>query len=154
MTSPEERMREAGGTTREFRPESKATEDRHKATSNGAGAPNPEHGDHGCPLTEDGIAQAFAIGHCDDFRFCHGPNRWHVWDGTRWKPEQTKSPFHEVRMMARAMARTGDKASTRATLGRAAFAAGVEQLASTIAASPSCPTCGPRSNTALAFGKS
>jgi putative DNA primase/helicase len=84
---------------------------------------------HGCPLTEDGVAQAFAIERGDELRFCHGPNRWHRWDGTRWKVEQTKLAFDWVRELARRMARSADAERTRATLGKKAFAGGVEAFA-------------------------
>ena len=84
---------------------------------------------HGCPLTEDGVAQAFAIERGNELRFCHGPNRWHVWDGTRWRVEPTKLAYGWVRELARRMARGTASSHTRATLGKAAFAAGVERLA-------------------------
>jgi putative DNA primase/helicase len=84
---------------------------------------------HGCPLTEDGVAQAFAIERGEALRFCHGPNRWHWWDGTRWKPEQTKLAFDWVRDLARRMSRSTDKAATRAIIGKRAFAGGVEVFA-------------------------
>jgi putative DNA primase/helicase len=84
---------------------------------------------HGCPLTEDGVAQAFAIERADQLRFCHGPNRWHCWDGTRWHIEQTKLAYHWVRELARRMARSADTERTRALIGKAAFAGGVERFA-------------------------
>jgi putative DNA primase/helicase len=93
------------------------------------------HGDvlppelHGCELTEDGVAQAFAIERGNELRFCHGPNRWHRWDGTRWKPEKTKLAYHWVRELARRMARGIDNLKTREMLGKAAFAGGVERFA-------------------------
>jgi putative DNA primase/helicase len=84
---------------------------------------------HGFELTEDGVAQAFVIERGNDLRFCHGPNRWHRWDGTRWKPEQTKLAYHWVRELARRMARSVDAERTRAVIGKAAFAGGVERFA-------------------------
>jgi putative DNA primase/helicase len=93
------------------------------------------HGDvlppelHGCELTEDGVAQAFAIERGNELRFCHGPNRWHRWDGTRWKVETTKLAFHWVRELARRMARSADTERTKATIGKKAFAGGVETFA-------------------------
>lgn len=84
---------------------------------------------HGFELTEDGIAQAFVTERGNDLRFCHGPNRWHRWDGTRWKPEQTKLAYHWVRELARRMARSANNPRTRETLGKAAFAGGVERFA-------------------------
>jgi putative DNA primase/helicase len=84
---------------------------------------------HGYELTEDGVAQAFALERSNELRFCHGPNRWHRWDDTRWKPETTRLAYSWVRELARRMARSANKAKTRETLGKAAFAAGVERFA-------------------------
>jgi putative DNA primase/helicase len=84
---------------------------------------------HGYELTEDGVAQAFALERGNELRFCHGPNRWHRWDGTRWKPETTRLAYSWVRELARRMARSANKPKTRETLGKAAFAAGVERFA-------------------------
>jgi putative DNA primase/helicase len=83
----------------------------------------------GIPLTEDGVAQAFAMERGNELRFCHGPSRWHCWNGTRWKVETTKLAFHWVRELARRMARSTESAKTRETLARKAFAAGVEAFA-------------------------
>jgi putative DNA primase/helicase len=84
---------------------------------------------HGCPLTEDGVAQAFAIERADQLRFCHGPNRWYRWDGTRWAIDRTKLAYQWVRELARRMARSADMERTRALIGKAAFAGGVERFA-------------------------
>jgi putative DNA primase/helicase len=84
---------------------------------------------HGCPLTEDGVAQAFAIERADQLCFCHGPNRWYRWDGTRWTVDQTKLVNQWIRELARRMARSADTERTRALIGKAAFAGGVERLA-------------------------
>ena len=108
---------------------------RKKVEASGGADADVLHGDvlppelHGCPLTEDGVAQAFAIERGNELRFCHGPNRWHRWDGTRWKVEQTKLAFYWVRELARRMARSADTERTRATLGKKAFAGGVETFA-------------------------
>lgn len=112
----------------------KARREQKQARDNG-GADDALRGEvlppelHGCPLTEDGVAQAFAIERGNELRFCHGPNRWHRWDGTRWKVEQTKLAFYWVRELARRMARSADAERTRATLGKKAFAGGVETFA-------------------------
>jgi putative DNA primase/helicase len=83
---------------------------------------------YGFDLTEDGAALAFAATHDHEFRFCHGPNRWHRWDGTRWKPEPTRLAFESMRQTARRMGDGADQ-KLRATLGKAAFATGVERFA-------------------------
>jgi putative DNA primase/helicase len=106
-----------------------------KQTRDNGSADAVLHGDvlppelHGLELTEDGVAQAFAIERGNELRFCHGPGRWHRWDGTRWKPETTKLAYHWVRELARRMARSADTERTRAIIGKAAFAGGVERFA-------------------------
>jgi hypothetical protein len=35
-------------------------------------------------LTEDGVAQAFALTHGDTRRFRHGPDLWYVRVGAEW----------------------------------------------------------------------
>jgi putative DNA primase/helicase len=90
----------------------------------------PRNGERGNKRAiKDGVAQAFAQERGNDLRFCHGPNRWHRWDGTRWKPEQTKLAYYWVRELARRMARSADSERTRAIIGKAAFAGGVERFA-------------------------
>jgi putative DNA primase/helicase len=84
-------------------------------------------GRRGCELTEDGVAQAFAIERGNELRFCHGPNRWYQWDGTRWKVEPTRLAFDWVRELARRMSRGTDN-KTRAVIGKANFAGGVERF--------------------------
>jgi putative DNA primase/helicase len=113
----------------------RAKERREKKQAGTGGNGDALHGSilppelHGCELTEDGCAQAFAIERGNELRFCHGPNRWHRWDGTRWKVEPTKLAFHWVRELARRMAGSASKAKTRETLGKKAFAGGVEGFA-------------------------
>jgi putative DNA primase/helicase len=80
-------------------------------------------------LSEDGVAQAFAEKHAHHLRFCHGPNRWFLWDGTRWRQEKTRLAYHWCRTIARNLARGTKDEWQRASLGRAAFASGVERLA-------------------------
>jgi putative DNA primase/helicase len=84
---------------------------------------------HGFPLTEDGVAQAFAIERADQLRFCHGPNKWYRWDGERWKLETTRLAFSWVRDLARRMSHYVIDDRTQQMLGRAAFASGVERFA-------------------------
>jgi P4 family phage/plasmid primase-like protien len=81
-----------------------------------------------CPLTEDGVGQGFAFKYANRFRFCHGPDVWHIWTGARWRLDSTQRAFNAIRLFTRAMATTADKASILTTMGRASFAAGVERL--------------------------
>lgn len=80
------------------------------------------------PLTEDGVGQVFAIKHAQALRFCHGPDVWHIWDGRRWRRDETQQTFDAIRLLARRMAGTADKESVATTLGKAAFSQGVERF--------------------------
>jgi putative DNA primase/helicase len=80
-------------------------------------------------ISEDSVAQAFAVKHGDDLRFCHGPNRWYEWDGTRWKPATTRLAYHWCRAVAREATRGADDDWQLSSLGRAAFVSGVERFA-------------------------
>ena len=83
----------------------------------------------GFDLTEDGVALAFAARHGDELRFTHRANRWHRWDGTRWKPERTRLAYAWCRALAREMARDVTTLRMKQIIGKAAFAAGVERFA-------------------------
>jgi putative DNA primase/helicase len=91
--------------------------------------PQPTAAMPDCPLTEDGAAQGFAIKYAERFRFCHGPDVWHIWTGARWRPDSTLRTFNAIRLFTRALAATADKASVLTTMGKASFMAGVERLA-------------------------
>jgi putative DNA primase/helicase len=80
------------------------------------------------PLTEDGVAQAFALTHGEDCRFCHGPDLWHLWDGVCWRPDRVGQTYDDITLLARAMAARSNKAAVTLRLGKASFAAGVERL--------------------------
>jgi putative DNA primase/helicase len=41
-------------------------------------------------LTDAGNAQAFALHHGADVRYCHSSERWLLWDGRRWCPDPTE----------------------------------------------------------------
>jgi P4 family phage/plasmid primase-like protien len=80
------------------------------------------------PLTEDGVGQGFAVKYANALRFCHGPDVWHVWDGARWRLDDTLRTYSAIRLLARALARYAEKESVAVTMGKAAFVAGVERL--------------------------
>lgn len=82
----------------------------------------------GYEVTEDGVAQAFADQHGNELRYCKDSKRWHLWDGSRWKPERTDQAFDWVRQLARRLGKSAD-AEYRRTIGRASFAGGVERFA-------------------------
>jgi putative DNA primase/helicase len=80
------------------------------------------------PLTEDGVAQAFALTHGEDRRFWHGPDLWYLWDGTCWRSDRVGQTYDDITLLARAMAAASNKAAAAFRLGKASFAAGVERL--------------------------
>jgi phage/plasmid-associated DNA primase len=110
-------------------------QERARSNCGAAGADAALEGDvlppelHGFPLTEDGVAQAFAIERRNDLRYCHGPNRWYHWDSTRWVVDGTKLTFNWIRELARRMARTSIDPKAPETLGKASFVSAVERLA-------------------------
>jgi len=75
------------------------------------------------PMTEDGVALAFAARHNDQLRFCHDTGAWFRWDGSRWVREKTHLAFDWVRGLCREMPAGTKEAKT---LGRASTARGVE----------------------------
>jgi putative DNA primase/helicase len=97
---------------------------RGKGESGASGIPDGGSG----PLTEGRVADAFTRAHADQLRFDHTRGRWSLWDGTRWRREETKLAYRWAHAEARKMAR-GGKNNVVVTAGKAAFAAGVERLA-------------------------
>jgi putative DNA primase/helicase len=78
-------------------------------------------------VTEGVVADAFAVAHCDQLRYCHHTGKWFLWDGIRWKREETKLAYRWAHQRAKALAAVNTKAVV--TAGKAAFAAGVERIA-------------------------
>lgn len=84
----------------------------------------------GYPLTEDGMALAFANRFKDKLKFCHTSGRWYVWTGTHWKREETHLAFEWVRTTCRKHAEMADsKSAAVKALSRAATATAVEKFA-------------------------
>jgi putative DNA primase/helicase len=54
-------------------------------------------------LTEYGNAERFVARHGADVRFVHDWNRWLVWDGIRWKPDDTASVMRLAKETVRAI---------------------------------------------------
>ena len=51
--------------------------------------------------SEDGLALEFVRQHRHRLRFDHTSQRWHVWDGTRWKLDGTNQAFDWARSVTR-----------------------------------------------------
>ncbi len=75
-------------------------------------------------LTEDNLARAFADQHRDALRFSHDRGRWFVWDGARWREDQTDVAFEWARRLCRDLNIEGKK-----TFSKAATATAVERFA-------------------------
>ena len=80
------------------------------------------------PVTEDEAALEFARLYGDQFRYDHDRGGWLQWDGSIWRVQRTRLPFHLARELARDMARDSDL-KTMVVAARTTFAAGVEQYA-------------------------
>jgi len=73
--------------------------------------------------SEEAFAREFTSRHGDTARFNHTTGQWLLWDGTRYRPDQTRAAFEYVRRVLRQLGR-GDRA-----LLKASAAAGVERFA-------------------------
>lgn len=83
----------------------------------------------GFPLTEDGVALAFAKRFRNKLRFCHTAGRWYQWEGARWRREETKLAFDWARATCRKIASENPKSSAAKSMSRASSAGGVERFA-------------------------
>ena len=80
-------------------------------------------------ISEGAVADAFSREHHDRLRYDHHAGKWFLWDGTRWKREETKLAYRWAHQKAKALAASTDIAKVILSAGKAAFAAGVERLA-------------------------
>jgi putative DNA primase/helicase len=83
----------------------------------------------GFPMTEDGVARAFAAAHADRLRFCHSTGRWHVWTGSHWRKEESKLAFNWAREICRARAASDPRSAAAKSLAKASTASAVERFA-------------------------
>lgn len=67
-------------------------------------------------LTEDALARAFAQRYRGRLLYNHTRGRWMVWDGARWKPEETRLAFEWIRQLARSMNRAGEAKWSKASV--------------------------------------
>ena len=80
------------------------------------------------PVTEDAAALVFADRYRHQFRFDHHLNKWFVWDGARWRCEDTRLVFCWARDLVRELTKSAP-AKARMISSKASFAAGVERFA-------------------------
>ncbi|MDZ7842604.1 MAG: phage/plasmid primase, P4 family [Gammaproteobacteria bacterium] len=90
---------------------------------NGAQQEEPTHLQ--VPLTEDGIALAFAERHKESLQYDHTRSRWYHWDGARWKVETTQLAFD----WARTLCREYNKGNQSNALPKIRTASAVEKFA-------------------------
>jgi putative DNA primase/helicase len=79
-------------------------------------------------LTEDSVALAFADRYRDELRFDHHVGKWYVWDGARWRCEDTCLAFFQARELVRELAK-GMSDKVRLITSKAAFCGSVERFA-------------------------
>jgi putative DNA primase/helicase len=79
-------------------------------------------------FSEGTVADAFAREYRGRLLFDHTRGKWFLWDGARWRREETKLAYRWAHEWARRLAR-GQRANVAVSSGKAAFAAGVERLA-------------------------
>src|SRR6185312_10733999 len=80
-------------------------------------------------VTEGSVSDAFTAAHKATLRFDHTAGRWFVWDGIRWKREETRLAYRWAHAKARELAADTGNDKAMISAGKAAFAGGVERLA-------------------------
>ena len=79
--------------------------------------------------TEDALALAFTRRYHRDWRYVAGWGRWLVWDGNRWRTEDTLAATDLIRSVCRQAAVRADNPKVAAKLASAGTVGGVERLA-------------------------
>jgi putative DNA primase/helicase len=72
-------------------------------TANGNGKPRRSRrpASEQFPLTDTGLAERFAFQHAETARYCHQWGKWLVWDGKRWKPDDSGTVEQLAKQTAR-----------------------------------------------------
>jgi putative DNA primase/helicase len=79
--------------------------------------------------TEDFLALEFAERHGNDWLYCYVWNKWLIWDGKRWKPENTLNVKDLIRNICRKNALNCNKEKEATKLSTANTVDSVERLA-------------------------
>ncbi|TDQ41881.1 phage/plasmid primase, P4 family [Tepidicella xavieri] len=79
--------------------------------------------------TEDALALAFTRRYHRDWRYVAAWGRWLVWDGRRWRHEETLAATDLIRSVCRQMAVRADNPKVAAKLATSGTVSGVERLA-------------------------
>jgi putative DNA primase/helicase len=83
------------------------------------------------PLTEDALALRFSERHMHDLRFVATKEQWFIWDGVRWRPEQTYRAFDLARASCRADAKEFGNGKPERSIYTAKTFAAVERITKT-----------------------
>ena len=95
---------------------------------NGEGSPAPADDDQNLPpYCDEAIALAFADRHAADLRFVALWSKWLIWDGSRWRADDTIVAFDRARTLCREIAATF-KGKRAATIASARTVAAVASL--------------------------
>lgn len=81
------------------------------------------------PFSDEALALRFAERHLGDLRFVAAWNKWLIWDGARWRIDDTILAFDYSRAICRAAAAECNKPKLAATIASAKTVAAVERLA-------------------------
>ena len=79
--------------------------------------------------TEDALALAFTRRYHRDWRYVAGWGRWLVWDGNRWRTEETLAATDLIRSVCRHAAVRAENPKVAAKLASSSTVGGVERLA-------------------------
>lgn len=76
---------------------------------NGNGHTNGKNGHHkgnlaDFPLTDVGNAERLVLRHGHDLHYCHGSSSWYIWDGKRWRRDDSGEIERRAKETIRAMA--------------------------------------------------
>src|SRR5215831_17593219 len=82
--------------------------------------------DIGAPLfSQEALALDFAAQHADKLRYVDAWGKWLIWDGTRWRIDETLQVFSMARELCRATAATSNATRERKELASAKTRAAV-----------------------------
>lgn len=80
-------------------------------------------------FSDEALALAFATAHADDLRYVAKLNKWMIWDGKVWWPDDTLRAFDLARAACRAAAARAPDKRVAASIASAKTSAAVERLA-------------------------
>ncbi|CAJ3063157.1 Phage-plasmid primase P4-like [Burkholderia pseudomallei] len=94
-------------------------------------AGNPPSQDASVWATDDALALTFTASYADDWRYCAAWGKWLVWDGRRWRHDDTLLVHHLIRTVCRAEALKVESHRQAARLAASSTTSGVERMART-----------------------